>query len=94
MKYIEGGLAESGPLAGSGNFIAVTWDALADDVTSFKVGIVPTQGSGLVEAIGDPDRTLVAKVHDTTQNLVFVASDGTTVTTKAYSLGGITLLTE
>ena len=94
LKYIEGGLAESGPLAGSGNFIAVTWDALADDVTSFKVGIVPTQGSGLVEAIGDPDRTLVAKVHDTTQDLVFIASNGTTVTTKAYSLGGLTLLNE
>lgn len=94
LKYIEGGLAESGPLAGSGNFIAVTWDALDASVTSFKVGIIPTQGSGLVEAVGDTDRTLVAKVHDTTQELVFIASDGTTVTTKAYNLGGLILLNE
>lgn len=94
LKYIEGGLADSGPLAGSGNFIAMTWSQLEESISSFMVGIIPTYGSGLVEAVSDPERTLVAKVNNNSQKLVFVASDGTTVSTQAFSLGGLQLLTE
>lgn len=62
LKFIEGGLAETGYLAGDGYFLAVTWSKPAEDVTSLKVGLQPSLESGLIEGIDDPDRTLVVKV--------------------------------
>ena len=64
LKFIEGGLAPSGYLAGDGYFIALTWSEpkQAENITSVKVGLVPSAGSGMVEGIDDPDRTIVAKV--------------------------------
>lgn len=64
LKFIEGGLAPSGYLAGDGYFMALTWSApkQAENITSVKVGLVPSAGSGMIEGIGDPDRTIVAKV--------------------------------
>ena len=49
LKYIEGGIAQSGPLAGSGNFLALKFDADWSKYTSVKIGLQPSKGTGLVE---------------------------------------------
>lgn len=86
-KFIEGGLAESGPLAGDGYFMALTWSAPGSDITSVKVGVVPSQGTGLVEGITDPDRTIVVKLNPSVpQNFVIVSTDGVNTNTQVYPL--------
>ena len=87
LKFIEGGLAEEGYLAGDGYFIALTWSEPAEGITSVKVGLVPSLESGLVEGISDPDRTLVAKVTPSmNQKAVFVQSDGKGVRAQYFNL--------
>lgn len=86
-KFIEGGLAESGPLAGDGYFMALTWSAPAGNITSLKVGVIPTQGTGLVEALSDPDRTVVVKLDNTRhQNFVVATTTGDASNVQTYSL--------
>lgn len=76
LKFIEGGLAESGYLAGDGNFLALRFSNLDEDATSVKVGLDPSQGSGLVEIIGDPDMNGVFKItNKDTQVFKVVSSD-------------------
>ena len=80
LKFIEGGLAPSGYLAGDGYFMAITWSEPAEDITSLKVGLQPSIESGMVEGITDPDRTFVAKVTPSlNQKLVLMqtSEDGT-----------------
>lgn len=77
LKFIEGGLAPSGYLAGDGYFLALTWSEPEEGITSVKVGLSPSVESGLVEGIDDPDRTIVAKVTPSmNQRAVFIQSDG------------------
>lgn len=96
LKYVEGGVADSGPLAGSGNFLAIKftaddWDAY----TSVKVGLDPSQGTGLVELIEDPDKDGVFKITDKdAQNFVVEVSDGTTTSRFEYDLSGLVCLSE
>lgn len=86
-KFIEGGLAESGPLAGDGYFMALTWSAPASGVTTLKVGVIPTQGTGLVDALSDPDRTVVVKLDNTQhQRFVIYTSDDETSNTQTFDL--------
>ena len=97
LKFIEGGLAESGPLAGDGNFLAIKFTADDwSDYTSVKVGLNPSaSGMGLVELINDPDKDGVFKVTDKdTQNFDVVVSDGTTTSTFSYDLSGLICETE
>ena len=94
LKFIEGGLDPSGtgPLSGDGYFLALKWNAPAEGVTSLKVGLVPSQGTGLVEAIADTDHNMVAKITDpTSQRFYVIQSDGTNRNTQEYSLSGLTL---
>ena len=87
LKFIEGGLAETGYLAGDGYFLAVTWSEPAEDVTSIKVGLQPSLESGLVEGIDDPDRTLVAKVTPSmNQKVVLVQTSGDGSRTQYFNL--------
>ena len=87
LKFIEGGLAEEGYLAGDGYFMAVTWSEPEEGITSVKVGLEPSLESGLVEGIDDPDRTLVAKVTPAmNQKAVFVQSDGNNSRTQYFNL--------
>lgn len=67
LAYVKGGLAESGPLAGDGYFLAVhldcddvEWDAY-DDV---EVAVLPSQGTGYVSIKNDPDRVVVCKLDE------------------------------
>ena len=64
LKFIEGGLAESGYLAGDGNFLTLRFSNIDEDATSVKVGLDPSVSSGLVELIGDPDMNGVFKISD------------------------------
>lgn len=87
LKFIEGGLAETGYLAGDGYFLAVTWSEPAEDVTSLKVGLQPSVESGLVEGIDDPDRTLVAKVTPSmNQKVVLVQTSDDGSRTQYFNL--------
>jgi hypothetical protein len=94
LYFIEGGLSPSGPLSGDGNFMALRFSGLDPDATSVKVGLQPSYGTGLVEIIDDPDKNAVMKVHDNTQKLLIVQSDGTNEHTQTFDLSGLTLDTE
>jgi hypothetical protein len=92
LAYIDGGLAQSGPLSGSGNFLALKF--VADDWTKFtsvKVGLEPSQGTGLVEVLTDPDKNGVFKIANTNQKFKVVTANGTETETTVYSLAGLTL---
>lgn len=91
MKYYEGWA--SGPLAGPGNFLALK--LTADDWTAFdsvKVGLNPSQGTGLVEIINDPDKNIVMKINDKERQMFEVlATKNGKQTSKTYSLSGLVL---
>lgn len=90
LKYLE-----DGPIAGywgAGNFLAVKFADLDPNATSIKVGMNPSQGSGLVELLGDPDMNGVFKITDkTTQKFRVVITDGHVTKTTDYDLSGLTL---
>lgn len=63
MKFVEGGLAASGPLAGDGYFLALSlYDNTFTGLESVKVGLKPSYGTGLVEILSDPDKVVVVKI--------------------------------
>ena len=96
LSFIPGGLAESGYLAGDGNFLALQFYADDwNDYTSVKVGLDPSIESGLVELINDPDKNGVFKITSNSQvfKIVLKDSEGNT-RTKEYSLAGLVLETE
>lgn len=86
MKYLD-----SGALAhdwGAGNFLVLKFDADDwDAYTSVKVGLDPSQESGLVELLGDPDKNGVFKITDKdTQVFKIVATNGTNESTFTLDL--------
>ena len=94
LKYVTGytGYSQS-PELQSGNFLALT---LADndfsEYTSVKVGLDPSEGSGLVEIRNDPDHNVVARIADaTTQKFVIVASNYFGSITQEYDLSDLTI---
>lgn len=84
LNFIEGGLAESGPLAGDGWFVALKWNDPEEGVTSLKVGLVPSaSGMEPQECIDDTDRNGVFKISDTLdQSMVIIQSTESGKTTK------------
>ena len=93
LKFVEGGLSPAGPLSGDGYFLALKLSNIDSDATSVKVGLVPSEGTGFVEIITDPDKNLVAKITDkNTQVFSVIQSDnkGNKLTQRFY-LGGLTL---
>lgn len=100
LKFIEGGLDPSGtgPLAGSGNFLALKWsggDMAAKD-SELWVGLEPSEGSGLVECLSDTDHNGVFKITDkNAQKVKFIQKDNAGHQNVQYfDLSGLTLLTE
>lgn len=80
---------------GYGNFIALKFADLDPDATSVKVGLDPSQSSGLVEIINDPDKNGIFKITDKNKQMfVVVSSDGENSHTQAFDLSGLTLETE
>lgn len=91
LKYLDSG--DIADYWGAGNFIALQFDDIDANATSVKVGLDPSQGSGLVEIIDDPDKNGVFKVTDKdVQKFKIVTSDGTHSKTKTYDLSGLTVL--
>ena len=91
LKFIEGGLAQSGPLAGDGNFLALKFDNFDPKATSIKVGLDPSQGTGLVEIINDPDRNGVWKVTSNTQKFVVEVTTPEETERTEYDLSSLIL---
>lgn len=97
LYYTENFTGFSGdPELQSGYYLVLSWaDADISDLTSLKVGIVPSySGSEPPEAINDPDKNCVIRIHDTTQEIKIITSDGTNTQTKYYSLNGLELIAE
>lgn len=93
LTYIEDGLASTGPLAGSGYFLALKWGNPVAGTSSLKVGLVPSaSGMDLVECIDDTDRNGVFKITDKDNQLFIIETtkDGI-VQHRAYDLSGLTL---
>lgn len=95
LHYIEDGLAPSGYLSGSGNFIALHLES--DDwtrYTSVKVGLDPSQASGMVEILDDEEKIAVGKITDNEQVFIVESTDGEFTKTDVYSLSDLVLETE
>lgn len=67
--------------------MALKFTNIPESATSVKVGMDPSQGSGLVEIINDPDKNGVFKVTDkNTQKFKVVVTDGEDTYEHTYSL--------
>lgn len=78
---------------GEGYFIALQFSASSwTPYTSVKVGMDPSESSGLVELIDDPDKAGVFKVTDKEIQLIAVlGTDGKDVLYRTYDISGLTL---
>ena len=90
LKFVKGGIAPSGIMAGDGYFLALKFSEVDASATSKKVGLVPSAGSGLVEL--DADMNAFMKISDI-QNQVFevVITDGTRTGVQKFDLSGLEL---
>ena len=96
LKFIQGGLATSGPLAGDGNFLALKF-VDNNEADSIKVGLVPSaSGMDLVEL--DSDMNGVFKVSGEVEGVQQVFKVVTTkdevVKTQTFDLTGLIFETE
>ena len=57
--------------------------------TSLKVGLQPSEGTGLVECIDDTDRNGVFKVASKDQKVVLIQSNDTKKTKQVFDLSGL-----
>ena len=90
LKFVKGGLAPSGTLAGDGYFLALKFSDIDATATSKKVGLVPSAGSGLVEL--DADLNVFMKISDK-ENQIFevVITDGTRKGIQKFDLSGLVM---
>lgn len=65
LKFIEGGLSPSGPLAGDGYFLALKFSNFASGLTysNVKVGLVPSS-TGMAPVTLDSDCDVVFKITE------------------------------
>lgn len=91
LKFVKGGLAPSGTLAGDGYFMALKFSDVDASATSKKVGLVPSAGSGLVEL--DADMNVFVKISDK-ENQIFevLITDGTRKGIQKFDLSELTLV--
>lgn len=92
LKYLSGSNAIT-DVWGEGYFLCFNMaDNVYTGLTSVKVGLTPSAGSGLVEIINDADKNGICKVTDKNQQLFTVIwTDGTQTRTRAYGLSGLVL---
>ena len=92
LKFIQGGISPSGPLAGDGNFMFLKF-VDPNSADKVEVGLVPSAGTGFVEL--DPDMNAVFKVageiEGVPQVLKVKTTVGTTVKVQTFDLSGLTL---
>lgn len=90
LKYLEGG--DIAGYWGAGNFLALKFSNVDPRATSVKVGLRPSEGSGLVELLGDPDMNGVFKItNKTTQKFIVQTTDGIKTTEQVFDLSELTL---
>ena len=89
---------DSGAIAdhwGAGNFLALKFSDIDANATSVRVGLDPSEGSGLVEIIDDPDKNGVFKItNKATQKFKVVSTDGENTVEQTYDLSGLICLEE
>lgn len=89
LKYVSEGLLPT--TWGAGNFMVLKFTEIPEEATSVRVGLEPSEGSGLVEIIDDPDKNGAFKVTDKdTQKFKVVTTDGTNTNTQTFDLSGLT----
>lgn len=78
---------------GEGYFLGLAFTDLDSRAATVKVGLRPSQGSGLVDIVPDPDRMGVFKITDKDAQKFVVESADTsgTKTTQVFDLSGLTL---
>ena len=81
---------------GAGNFLAFKISNIDSNATSCKVGLDPSEGTGLVEIINDPDKNGIAKLSGKPgQKFKVVQTDNAGhKNVQLYDLSGLTLETE
>lgn len=93
LKYLAGPNAIT-EVWGAGNFFgfkisAEDWSAY----TSVKVGLEPSEGSGLVEIIDDPDKNGTAKItNKNAQKFVIESTDGVLTQRQVFDLSHLNVL--
>ena len=94
LAFIEGGLAESGTLAGDGYFLALKFSNFASGLTyeDVKVGLVPS-ASGMALQTLDNDKNVVFKItnKDTQKVKVVQADNAGHKNVQLFSLNKLTL---
>lgn len=82
-------------LWGEGYFACLQFSNIPEGATSVKVGLDPSEGSGLVEIINDPDLNGVFKITDKDEQVFKVVTtiDGEE-STVTYDLSGLNLVEE
>lgn len=90
LNYIsEGALADRW---GAGHFMCLKFNDIDPTLTSILVGMDPSESSGLVELINDPDKNGVFKVTNKRgQKFTVVSTDGTDTRTMTFNLDGLRL---
>ena len=78
---------------GEGYFLGLAFTDLDSRAATVKVGLRPSQGSGLVDIVPDPDKMGVFKITDKDEQKFVVESADTsgTKTTQVFDLSGLTL---
>lgn len=90
LKFVKGGIAPSGILAGDGYFMALKFSDVDATATSKKVGLVPSEESGLVEL--DEDMNVFMKISDINNQIFEVLiTDGTRSGVQKFDLSGLEL---
>lgn len=81
---------------GPGNFFAFKISNIDSNATSCKVGLEPSDGTGLVEIINDPDKNGIAKLNPAKkQKFKVVQTDNAGHrNVQYYDLSGLTLESE
>lgn len=94
LKFIQGGLAPSGYLAGDGNFMALKF--VNDGASEIKVGLIPSQGSGMVALEEDGICVFkVAGVYEGKQQVLRVeATENGVQRVQTFDISELTLETE
>ena len=92
LKYCDDGALATD--WGPGNFLVLKWSDIDENASSLKVGLDPSMGSGLQEAIADPDHNGVFKITNKfAQKFVMITSDGKRSIEQRFDLSGLTLET-
>lgn len=92
LKYLDSGDIVS--TWGAGYFMALDFsDNVFTELTSLKIGLSPSAGSGLVEVIDDPDKNGVFKVSNKfNQKFVIESSDGEHILRQEFDLSQLELV--